>query len=224
MKISVKNEQGQVQEVELPGTPDWKAIGVLSPQEVDALKARAIEDGKRIGLTEAEKYRAELEAIKAEKEALGKGKHDADSRLGTLEKTIATLTASLEGERKAREEAAFRAHVGDTLSGVPVVRGAAEIFADMARKSLKEGGFQLADGTLGTMQQFRDEFFGSELGKRLVLTTQKGGAGTGGDASLDGKSFADILKSPEAASKFIEKNGREAFGKAVFELHQPKKT
>jgi Skp family chaperone for outer membrane proteins len=203
---------GKVQEVELPGELAAKEMGFLSTAEVDSAKARWQADERKKALADIEAIRAEAAQYKSKLEELDQKLPAKERDAQQLADRLTTLEATLTSERKARDEEKAQAEILGSLAGVALVDGAAELFDAYARKARVEKGYAMKDGTTGNIQQLRDQFLNSDLGKRLVLASDRGGTGTQPAAPGDA---ARILRDPKAAEEFVKAHGREAFSKLI---------
>jgi hypothetical protein len=215
MKIKIIKQDGSKAEVEIDGAIDFQGMGVLSPDEVTALETRALAEGKtsaeRIAqekIDAAERKLVEYEASLTDKQ---RGSVKAEERIAAMEKTLQSMRADMESAQKASQEATIAKALADARSGLAFTDGGQTIFdMQMRSKMQPDGTFILATGERGTIDQARQEWASSPVGKALIKAQATGGAGTG-PTSINGTTFADIVKDPALKEQYIAQHGEAKY-------------
>jgi hypothetical protein len=211
MKIKIIKPDGTKAEMEIEGSLDFQGMGVLAPDEVTALKTRALNEGKTAAekaaqekLDAAEKKLADFESSLTEKQ---RGTVKAEERIAAMEATIKSMRADMEAAQKASAEANLAKSLADARAGIAFADGGAEVFdMQMQRKRQSDGTYILATGERGTLEQARAEWLGSAVGKSLVKADQRNGAGTG-PSNIQGVTFAQIVADPKLKAAYVEQHG-----------------
>ena len=235
MSIKILTADGSQQTLEIPegAKVDFKGMGVLPPEEVDSLKTRAIAEAKSKAEKEYTAKLAEIESAKSAAERqLQEYKASLDGttqkslqdqeRLQNMEKTLNELRESMTLKEQEAQKYALAKEIADARASLRFVDGGQEVFdSHMQAKRQADGSYILATGEAGTLQQLRDEWTGTAVGKSLLKTDQRGGVETG--PSLGGRSFADVVNNLELKTAYIEKNGQKAYAEKYLEYIQSKK-
>jgi len=211
MKIKIIKSDGTKGEVEIDGSVDFSAMGVLSADEVTALKTRALGEGQSKAekamqekIDAAERKLTEYEASLTTKQ---RNSVQAEERMAAMEQTLKAMRAEMESAQKARAEADLAKAIADARSGLAFTEGGSTIFdLQMRSKMQADGSYILSTGERGTLDQARTEWVNSPVGKALIRAESRSGAGTSA-SSITGVSFADIVKSPELKKKYIAEHG-----------------
>lgn len=223
MKVKIIKADGTKAEIEIEGSLDFQAMGVLAPDEVTALKTRALKDGEdkaaklwQDKIEAAEKKLTDYESSLTDKQ---RSTAKADERIAAMEKTLQDLRGQMEKATKEAVEANLAKALADARSGLAFADGGQEIFDLQIRSKMQpDGTFLLSTGERGSLEQARAEWADSPVGKALTRAESMGGAGTTA-AMLKGTSFSEVVKSPELKAKFIAAHGVPAYSKAYLE-HQ----
>jgi hypothetical protein len=224
MKIKIIKPDGSKAEIEIEGAIDFQGMGVLSPDEVTALKTRAEKSGEdkaaktwQDKIDAAEKKLADYEASLTDKQ---RSTAKADERIASMEKTLQELRTQMERATKEAAEANVSKALADARAGIAFVEGGQDIFDLQMRSKLQaDGTYILATGERGTLDQARIEWATSPIGKAMIRAEGvKPGTGTG-PASLQGVTFGEIVKNSELKEKFIAAHGASAYTKQYLE-HQ----
>ena len=206
---------------------DAQAMGMMPTESVTAFKMKVESESSAKARAEMQ---AKIDQIAAEKAAveaqlgdfqasLTKKDSDrlaADTRIQTMEKTLTALQQSLEAQTKSAQQAQLAKEIADARSGLAfAVPDAIGIFdMQVASKRQADGSYLLATGVTGTIDQLRDEWTASPLGKSLLRSNQRPGAGT--TPGIDGKSFSEIRKDPKLASAYVAQHGSQKFAEMVW--------
>jgi len=176
-----------------------------------AEKAEKSEQEKVAELTrERDEAKTNLESYKNNLSQKEQDNLKSNEQIATLSKSVEALTAGLEEQKNETAAEKFNGILFGAIKDVNFVSGGQDVFIQFAKLQKKNGGFILRDGTEGTIDKLKDEWVGSEVGKALIVSDQKGGVGSqpGGDNSI---SFAEATKDTAARSKYIEKHGMEKY-------------
>jgi len=210
---------GAVVEVEIDvDTLDFKSMGVLSRDEVDEFAKRKTLEGANKAKTEfeqvlaqAQKERDELK-VKLEENSSGMSAKERealekDGRLAQLETTLRTLTEKMTQTEQEKTKAIIAKEIADVRSDLRLVAGASEIFDGyMANRRQADGQYLLSNGLKGTAQEARAEWVGSEVGKSLLLSSERGGS----NSSTTPVNRAN-LGDAKAKAEYIKQHGLEAY-------------
>jgi len=215
MKIKIIKQDGSKAEVEIDGAIDFQGMGVLSPDEVTALKTRALAEGKTAAeraaqekLDAAERKLADFEASLTDRQ---RNSVKSEERIAAMEKTVQEMRANMEAAQKSSQEATIAKTLADARSGLAFTDGGQTIFdMQMREKMQPDGTFLLATGERGTIDQARMEWASSPVGKALIKTQANGGAGTG-PTSIMGASFADIVKDNKLKAEYVKTHGEAKY-------------
>ena len=218
MSISIINADGTTGVIDIPegANLDTKRMGLLSNEEVGAFKTKYLNQGKESVSGDLQTLRQEKEAAEQKLQALNDSLSNKDKsstaqamQIETLQKTLDNLSTKFEQKDKEAAQLQFQSKVRDTASELQLIPSAFSILETHVQAKAVEGGFMAADGSTTDLKGVIDEWAGSEIGKRLTLSGERGGAGTSPD-SFSGQTFADYHNAGKQ-SEYIEKFGREKY-------------
>lgn len=224
MKIKIIKPDGSKAEVDIDGSIDFQGMGVLSPDEVTALKTRAEKSGEdkaskawQEKLELAEKKLSDYESNLTDRQ---RDTASAKDRIAAMEKTVQDLRNQMERATKEAAEANMSKALADARSGLAFMDGGQTIFdMQMRSKMQPDGTYILATGERGTLEQARNEWIGSPVGKALIKAVgQRDGSGTA-PSGITGVSFGDIVKDFKLKKQYIEQHGEAKYA-ADFLAHK----
>jgi len=225
MELKITQADGTPGVLEVPegAQVDFKAMGVLSTEEVDALKARAIQQGKTAVQGELEAARMELENNKQKLQKFEgsltekqKQEMEANGQIEALSKTVEELKSNLEKEAGERARAQEAVDLRQAMDGVQLVQDAFQYLEQFVASKKVQGGYQAADGTTVDMKAVASEWLESPIGKNLTKTTDLGGGGTDAPTGA-GMSFQSVKNNPAKLAEVKAKLGAEGFTKWIAE-------
>jgi len=220
MEIEVEVE-GKVQKVQI----DPDKLGFVPADKVDQIRSQSFAQGAKSKETEFEPVKQTLaerekaledaqKALDAAKQGGGKNAIELEQtrqQIAELQSQIKSLAEAKEAETKARKEATLSAQISQQAGKMPFREGTTLVFEQMAKASLQEIDgivlYRLADGTPAPLEDWAKEWAASPVGKSLLLTDQRPGAGTypAGSGSVSADSPM------EQKARFIQEHGLDAF-------------
>ena len=218
MDVKITNSDGSSGMVSLPegATLDSKGMGMLATDQVGAFKTKYLDEGKKVGQGELDVLKTERDALMGQVTTLkdglstkNKGTVEQSEQMATLQASLEELKGKYEQEQQAKSKIAFKDELRTAVDGVQLIPQAFEVLAQHIEAKRVDGGFMGADGSTINLNDAVAQWTGSDLGKALILSGEKGGANSS-TATFSGETFAAYYKAGKTAD-YIEKYGREKF-------------
>ena len=222
MSVKIINADGTKGTIDLPegAKLDSEGMGMLSNDQVGSFKQKYLAQGKDsvagdiARLTEEkDKAIADLESLKNSLSSKDKSNSAQAMQIETLQKSMDALTQRLETKDAEAAKLQFSSDVRNAADGLSLIPSAFSILESYVSEKKVDGGFMKSDGSTTDLKGLVDEWANSDIGKRLTLSGERGGAGTS-PSTFSGSTFADYYKAGKQ-SEYIEKYGREKFAKEM---------
>ena len=191
-------------------------IDAVPSDKVDQIRAQAHAQGASKIQAEMDaklnELQAKLDEAEKAKNQNGQKLSEDQQRIQTLTQTVEKLTQSMTDLTEREAKATFEKTIVEATQGKNLVAGAIDVFRQSAMAAKQsDGSLLLPDGTTGDAKKFADQFFGSDLGKRMILSDQRGGAGT----NPSGANGQD-LSTREGKVKHVQSEGVFSFAQKAF--------
>jgi hypothetical protein len=220
MSLKIINQDGTAGILELPegATLDTKGMGLLGNEEVGAFKVKQREAGKAEALAELEPLKQEKESLMQKLAKYQEGLSEkekvtvqANEQISQLQKSMDELKQKYEKAEMEKAQATFKNQLRGSVEGLGLVEGAFDILASHVESKKVDGGYMAADGSTVDLSAITQEWSNSALGKALIKSTERGGAGTSPN-TLNGESFDAAMKAGKK-QEWIAEHGMEAYKK-----------
>ena len=206
-------------------TLDLEKLGLVTQDKVNEIRNAAYGQGaekiekEKVALLIQERD-ALQEKLNLNVSNLSQKEKDANAttdRLALLEKGLKESIEKSEQSEQRLQTERFNGTISEAVRNINFVKDGQDVFYQFALKQKENGGFILDNGIGGTIDQLREQWIQTAVGKALIVSDQKGGTGSQKSGELNA-SFSEIMKNPELKNKFIDANGMDKYKQEVYKL------